>query len=104
MSSEAERAIKNHPEKQDKILKLANRARVAELLIDLTKHEGMQTLIAQVKGTVNGLNAELLNRMPELERERKMAIRDTCEDFLRIFPEAEQNLKAIQAKLKKYDV
>jgi predicted nucleic acid-binding protein len=98
------KAVEKFPHKKDKILNLEKRAKIAELLLDVSKHEGMVLLVRQLMETINAMNAKLVQPMDEKARERMLAIRDTCEDFIRIFPEAEQNLETINKKLQKYDV
>lgn len=73
--------------------------KTAEILEDLKEHDGVKELLEEIKGSIEAINAQLLNGQTktEIEQERLHTDRERCEWLINIF----ENQKVIKDNILK---
>jgi len=98
-----QRYKEEHPRLEDRLTKMEKKAKMADIMLDLKDHEGMQLLTTEMEKIINSINMQLMTR-ERLETEKReilMADKERCMWLLSLFPSAEATLKRIETYLKK---
>lgn len=107
----------NSPKNAKEIERIADRARILELLADTGEHQGVTYLIEQMKVRVNDINQHLANystlvtgkdgaqksRFLTEQEARELCIeRQVYVDLIELFPNCQKNLESLIAKIDRY--
>ncbi len=112
-----EQALKDNPAKEERIKELAGKAKIAELLLELKSHAGMEMLLSQLMARVDSINQTLCwdrktvlvngkptaARLSDIERAEMNVRREELTSIIELFPEAEKKLENIAKKIKSYE-
>lgn len=114
MPIDTSKALKDSPLRSEKIAKLENKARVAELLLECKEHGGLKMVLTWLENRVNTLNSMLsadrkanvngdFVRLDTIDRAELDAARTECIAMIELFPDAANTLARIEKKIKSYE-
>lgn len=92
-----------YPRLEERLSKLETKTRMAELILELKDHAGMQKLLEELETIVNSINTRLLTleRLETEEREKLMTDKERCMWLADVFNAQEQIIKVTNNYLKK---
>lgn len=94
---------KEHPHLEKRLGNMETSTKIAEMILDLRDHEGMQLLLKELETFVNNINARLLSSEPleKEERERLLTDKERCLWLSRVFNAKEQIIEATNKFIEK---
>ncbi len=92
-----------YPRLEDRLTKMEKRVQIAELVLDLKGHAGMQKLLSELETIINGINAKLLTpeRLETEEREKLMVDKERCMWLASVFNAQETIIKNTKSYIEK---